>query len=104
MRAPARYPRAHLKKIGDSDNHNSMANICILAASENRLISDDDPHVYLPKCVTDLANQATNVFAASLLPDPAIFPYATATFKEFSAGRAALIAATVDRLCEGEAP
>jgi hypothetical protein len=67
------YPRAHLKRIGASGNHNSIANICILAASENRLISDDNPHVYLPKCVTDLGNQATAVFATNLLPDPASF-------------------------------
>ena len=98
------YPRAHLKKVGASGNHNSMANICILAASENRLISDDDPHVYLPKCVADLGNQAMAVFAANLLPDPAFFPYATAPFKDFSARRAGLIAAMVERLCEGEAP
>jgi hypothetical protein len=98
------YPRAHLKKIGASDNHNSMANICILAASENRLIGDDDPHVYLPKCVKELGDQAAAVFGASLLPDPASFPYSTAPFKDFSQARAALIAATVARLCEGDRP
>jgi hypothetical protein len=98
------YPRAHLKKIGASGNHNSMANICILAASENRLISDDAPHVYLPKCVKDLGNQAAAVFASNLLPDPASFPYATRSFKDFSRERAALIAVTVGRLCNGEAP
>jgi len=98
------YPRSHLKKIGASGNHNSMANICMLAASENRLISDDDPHVYLPKCVIDLDSQAKAVFAANLLPDPAGFRYATASFKAFSGARAALIATTVDRLCEGQGP
>jgi hypothetical protein len=98
------YPRAHLRQIGASGNHNSMANICILAASENRLISDNDPHAYLPKCVTDLSNQATAVFAANLLPDPASFPYATAPFEDFSAARAELVAAVVQRLCDGEAP
>ena len=97
------YPRAHLKSVGASGNHNSMANICILAASENRLISDDNPHIYLPKCVADLGGQAVSVFAANLLPNPASFPYTTAPFKDFSASRAALIAATVARLCEGEA-
>jgi hypothetical protein len=96
------YPRAHLKKIGAPGNHNSIANICILAASENRLISDDDPHVYLPKCVADLGNQSSAVFAASLLPDPTSFPYASASFEDFSSARAALIAALVDRLCDGE--
>jgi hypothetical protein len=98
------YPRSHLKKFKAPGNHNSMANICILAASENRLISDADPNVYLPKCVTDLGNQATAVFAASLLPDPVSFPYAKAPYREFSAERAALIASRVERLCTGEAP
>jgi hypothetical protein len=98
------YPRAHLKKLGAPGNHNSITNICMLAASENRLVSDDDPHVYLPKCVTDLGHHATAVFAANLLPDPESFPYSTATFKEFSAARAALVGAIVDRLCDGEAP
>ncbi len=80
-----------------------MANICILAASENRLISDDDPHVYLLKCVTNLGDQATAVIASNLLPDPASFSYATAPFKDFSAARAALIAAAVQQLCVGGA-
>lgn len=98
------YPRAHLKKIKAPGNHNSMANICILAASENRLISDADPHLYLPKCVTDLGSQATAVFASSLLPDPASFPYAKASFEDFSAARTTLIASRVERLCNGDAP
>jgi hypothetical protein len=52
--------------------------------------------------VTDLGNQATAVFAASLLPDPASFPYATAAFKDFGAARAALVAVLVGQLCNGE--
>jgi hypothetical protein len=98
------HPRAHMKRIGASGNHNSMANICILAASENRLVSDDDPQVYLPKCVTDLRDQASAVFASNVLPDPVHFPYATATYKDFSAARVSLIAATVEGLCEGNTP
>jgi hypothetical protein len=68
------YPRGHLKKVGAPGNHNSMANICMLAASENRLISDDDPHVYLTQCISNHSDQATAVFGANLLPGPASFP------------------------------
>ena len=98
------YPRSHLKKIDAPGNHNSMANICILAASENRLISDKNPYEYLPDCVSALGNDAKAVFAANLLPDPASFPYATASFTEFSSARASLITAAVDRLCDGASP
>jgi hypothetical protein len=96
------YPRAHLKKTAAVGNHNSMANICILAASENRRISDDDPHLYMPQCISSLGSQATAVFASNLLPDPTSFPYATAPFAEFSAARTELIASMVGKLCAGE--
>ena len=59
------YPRAHLKAAAAPGNHNSMANICMLAASENRLISDDDPKVYLPKCIVELGDEAEAVFGVS---------------------------------------
>jgi hypothetical protein len=98
------YPRAHLKKVGAPGNHNSMANICILASSENRLISDSDPSIYLPNCANGLGNQAQAVFAANLLPDPTSFAYATAPYKSFSKERATLIATMIEKLCNGETP
>ncbi len=98
------HPRSHLKKINAPGNHNSIANICILSASENKLISDKDPRDYLPKCVGTLSSDAKAVFTANLMPDPATFPYATASFVTFSSARAALISAAVDRLCDGATP
>jgi hypothetical protein len=41
------YPRGYLRRADESGEHNSLANICMLAASENLAISDRDPHLYL---------------------------------------------------------
>lgn len=97
------YPRAHLRKGKVEGNHNATTNICILAASENRLISDDDPRVYLVKCQSSLGAEASTVFRSNLLPDPATFPYGTASFQDFTEKRAAIIAEKVAELCDGKA-
>lgn len=96
------FPRAYLKRNAVPGNHNAMANICMLAASENSEIRDDDPGIYLPKCAKALGKQARVVFAANLLPDPREFSYSAATFKDFSARRAQLISTVIEALCEGK--
>jgi hypothetical protein len=98
------YPRSYLKRVNAPGNHNCIANICILSASENRLISDADPNLYLPNYIDLLGHQATEVFRATLLPNPSSFPYATASFSDFIASRTELMARSVDRLCEGDTP
>jgi hypothetical protein len=96
------YPRAHLKRHSTEGNHNAIANMCLLSASENRRISDDDPNVYLPTFAARLGGEASAVFATNLLPDPISFPYSTASFADFTSRRTQLIAAKVQRLCAGD--
>lgn len=79
-----------------------MVNFCMLAASENKLISDDDPHVYLPKCAADLGAAAVAVFAANLLPNPAHFDYAASSFDDFIQIRAPMLTTYASDLCEGK--
>lgn len=96
------YPRAHLRRISDPDEHNSIANICMLAASENNEISDADPNEYLPRCIANLGAAAEDVFASNLLPAPGSLDYSKATYADFIAARAALAQTYAERLCAGE--
>jgi hypothetical protein len=95
------YPRNYLRKISSPGNHNSLVNFCMLAASENREISDSEPHVYIPECIGKLGAEAAGTFKANFLPDPAQFPYHSATFTEFVEARTAIIDEAVGHLCDG---
>ena len=96
------YPRNYLKQIRSPGNHNSLANFCMLAASENREISDSPPDVYIPACINKLGMAAAAIFKANFLPDPDQFPYRTATFAEFVEARTAIIDEAVENLCDGK--
>lgn len=95
------YPQAHLKRKARVDRINSIANICMLAASENNAIGDDDPATYIPECILRLGANASAVFASNALPDPATTDYATLDFDDFLDRRSALIGSVVERLCLG---
>jgi hypothetical protein len=95
------HPRAHLKKSAAKPEHNCIANICMLAASENKSISDKDPKAYLPACVSNLGADASAVFASNLLPDPGSFDYLRESYESFLEQRSVLICRLVTRLCDG---
>ncbi len=95
------FPRAYLKANAIKGEHNALSNVCMLAASENKVISDDDPHVYLPMCAANLGTASAAVFAANLLPNPAAFPYQTASFDAFIRARAPMLTARATALCQG---
>jgi hypothetical protein len=95
------YPQAHLKRQAQAQEMNSLANICMLAASENNAIGDDDPAVYMPRCIRHLGGNASAVFASNLLPDPVSTDYRTLDFDDFLDRRSALIGALVEKLCSG---
>jgi hypothetical protein len=96
------HPRAFLESINSPGEHNAIANICILTALENKLVSDSDPKQYLPTCAQALGGQATGVFASSLLPPPRAFPYATHDYPAFLEARSTLIGDAARRLCSGD--
>lgn len=95
------FPKQHLKENEIEGEHNSIVNICILAASENNKISDRDPHEYLPECLATLGAEGDNVFASNLLPSPQSIDYATVSYEDFLDARAALLVSAMTRLCQG---
>jgi hypothetical protein len=97
------YPRAYLKALKAPGEHNAIANFCMLAASENKVISDQDPHTYLPNCIAQLDGDAETVFASNLLPSPKTFDYTKADYPTFQLTRAPMIGQLVTDLCNGKA-
>lgn len=95
------YPKAYLKRIKAPGEHNSLANFCMLAASENNAISDDDPNDYLPRLIKELGDEAESVFEASYLPSPKKYDYSKLTYSEFIDARAELMLEDVYKLASG---
>lgn len=93
------YPRAFLKRSGTKLDDNLLINICMLSASENNLISDDDPQEYLPRCARYLGSRADEVFASNLLPKPSEFDYTTASYAEFIRARSQVVSTALSNLC-----
>jgi hypothetical protein len=85
----------------NAEDDNLILNICLLPASANLKISDQDPTQYLPKLRDDLGEDADAVFASNLLPKPSEFPYDKATYEEFLAARLELMHGLVSQLCDG---
>lgn len=96
------YPKAYLKRIASPGEHNSLANICMLAASESNAISDDDPTDYLPRLADNLGDDAGSVFASNYMSDPANVDYRNLSYTKFINLRSALIYPDMVALSEGK--
>jgi hypothetical protein len=96
------FPRAHLKRTGTTEETNSLANICMLAAAENNLISDSDPQEYIPAFLK-AHSDGNEVLASNLMPRASAFDYSKAPYSNFLAVRAEVIAKFVASLCDGSA-
>jgi hypothetical protein len=96
------FPRAYLRASKTPGEHNAIANFCMLAASENRLISDDDPNVYLPKCILNLGENSKSVFESAILPVPSVLNYEKTSFADFLSARAPLLSECALSLCNGD--
>ncbi|OUD87320.1 hypothetical protein BC477_04945 [Clavibacter michiganensis subsp. michiganensis] len=97
------YPDAYLRRQEPSKERNLLLNMCMLAASENNLISDDDPHDYLVRVGADHGGHAEKVFKSNLLPNPSIFTFANASYDEFLEARLEVVQAHLALLCDGDA-
>jgi hypothetical protein len=97
------WPQAFLKKVDPELERNYLLNICLLSASENNSISDDDPREYLPALAARLGEDAVAIFASNLLPNPESFPYSTTTYAEFLEARADVVHGWTTQLCAGTA-
>jgi hypothetical protein len=98
------YPTAYLKREKTPGQHNCLANICMLPASENNFISDSDPHEYFPTCIEGLGEHAKEVLASNFLPSVSSLSYVSASYEQFTEARAGLLAEFIRRLCAGERP
>jgi hypothetical protein len=95
------YPTAYLRRENLNSDSNRLMNICMLAASENKVISDQDPHAYIPTLIDRHAENADEVLESNLLPLSRSTDYASLTFHEFRERRASIAAAWLLRLCQG---
>jgi hypothetical protein len=95
------FPKAYLKQINEHSDHNSILNVCMLAASENNTVSDSDPHEYLPKYISELRDEAETVLESNFLPSPKTFDYKTESYSSFIKKREALLAPYWAALCDG---
>jgi hypothetical protein len=98
------YPKAYLSRIGVAEEINTLSNICILAASENRAISDDNPNEYLPRLVAEHGQHSLDLFASNLLPSPTEHDYANLNYAQFLTLRSAMISKRMKHLCNGNNP
>ncbi|MGW4116407.1 GmrSD restriction endonuclease domain-containing protein [Actinosynnema sp. NPDC004786] len=95
------FPEAFLKRLDPKLERSYVLNFCMLAASENNLVSDDDPQDYLPEVANDLGDNADEVFLSNLLPLPSQYDYARTTLDEFIEVRAEIVHSAIKRLCTG---
>ena len=96
------HPKAHLKRAGTSGEANSLANICMLAASENNLISDSDPREYVPELLKG-RNDGDSVLTSNLMPTSTALDYSKASYPDFLSARAEIVSKCIADLCDGGA-
>jgi hypothetical protein len=96
------FPQAHMRRItGSAESANRLMNMCILSASENKKISDEDPATYFPPIINSHAQEAARVLKSNLLPLPEMYDYQRADFESFLWARAEVAAGWIRRLCDG---
>ncbi len=79
-------------------NENCLSNLCMLSASENNAVSDDDPSAYLPKCIAALGANANDVLASNFLPEISAFNYSNIDYRRFIEARGRILSAELARL------
>ena len=97
------FPEAFLRKLDPKIERSRLLNFAMLSASENNLVSDADPSVYLPKLISELGKEADAVFASNLMPLPGGYDYSNAKLDTFIAARLPIFEARLVELCDGGA-
>lgn len=95
------FPEGFLRKLDPTLERSRLLNFAMLSASENNLVSDADPSVYLPKVIADLGSEADSVFASNLMPLPDDYDYANSKLDTFIAARLPIFEARLVELCDG---
>ena len=65
------------------EDENVLANICMLAGSENNTVSDADPKVYIPHALSRHALAGDDVLKSHLMPTATAHEYASASQNNF---------------------
>jgi hypothetical protein len=95
------YPRAHLRRSKAEEEGNALANICMLAAAENNLVSDADPQKYIPELILEKGLQADGILQSNVMPSATEFNYARSSYGDFLNARAAKMTDFISKLCDG---
>ena len=96
------YPQAFLRDLKVPQNDiNSISNICILAASENNYVSDQNPNIYIPELIDKLGNEYETIFLSNLLPVLNKKDYEQLSFDKFIDLRSEEIHKRLKILCNG---
>ncbi|AWM40246.1 hypothetical protein GobsT_12990 [Gemmata obscuriglobus] len=93
------FPQAFLKNLGiSSELTNSLANICMLSAEHNKVISDRRPSDYVAQMEADLGAEFLNVMESNLIPEAAIPFLKSDDFAGFLKARSEHITRSIERL------
>ncbi|WP_265823348.1 GmrSD restriction endonuclease domain-containing protein [Geovibrio ferrireducens] len=97
------YPKAYLKNLSIDDRQmNLISNICMLSASENNLIRDNDPNKYIPNLIEQLDDRYEDIFKTNLLPILKANDYRKLAYDEFLELRIELIHERMSLMCNGK--
>lgn len=97
------FPEAFLRKLDPKIERSRLLNFAMLSASENNLISDENPATYLPRLIAEHDAEADAVLASNLMPSPADYDYPNAELDGFLAARLLIIEERIKALCGGAA-
>jgi hypothetical protein len=92
------YPQDYLKEKGiEAKKRNNICNICMLASSQNKIISSKAPNLYLKKNIEQLGESANDVLRSNILPNKNDVDFEN--YEEFIRERAKLILLEINKLC-----
>ncbi|KAF5430100.1 hypothetical protein C5S42_00710 [Candidatus Methanomarinus sp.] len=92
------YPQDYLKEKGiETKKRNNICNICMLASSQNKIISSKAPNLYLKQYIEKLGESANDVLRSNILPNKNDVDFEN--YEEFIRERAKLILLEINKLC-----
>lgn len=95
------FPKEFLKNIGvPKGKRNSLANICMLSAQQNKYVSDKAPSLYLATSYINLSNEGDSVFDSNLISPAPNAPWRNDDFESFIANRSADILSAINKKCD----
>lgn len=92
------YPQDYLKQKGiEVTKRNNVCNICMLASTQNKIISNDAPKLYFQKYIDQLGDNANEILRSNILPNKNDLDLED--YEEFLKDRSRLLISEINRLC-----